>query len=72
MTKKLTQKLSSLFSALVLLFGLLAAITDGLSTAHAASFKSTRWLKLKTASTSTRRLLPKWTRISRQRRKALS
>lgn len=37
MTKKLTQKLGSLFSALVLLFGLLAAIPGSLSTAHAAS-----------------------------------
>lgn len=37
MTKKLTQKLGSLFSALVLLLGLLAAIPGSLSTAHAAS-----------------------------------
>lgn len=37
MTKKLTQKLGSLFSALVLLFGLLAAIPGSLSTAYAAS-----------------------------------
>lgn len=37
MTKKLTQKLGSLFSALVLLFSLLAAIPGSLSTAHAAS-----------------------------------
>lgn len=37
MTKKLTQKLGSLFSALVLLFGLLAAIPGSFSTAHAAS-----------------------------------
>lgn len=37
MTKKLTQKLGSLFSALVLLLGLLAAIPGSLSTAYAAS-----------------------------------
>ena len=37
MTKKMTRKLSSLFSALVLLFGLLAAIPASLQTVHAAS-----------------------------------
>ena len=37
MTKKMTRKLSSLFSALVLLFGLLAAIPASLQTVHADS-----------------------------------
>lgn len=37
MTTKMKRKLSSLFSALVLLLGLIAAIPGGLSTAHAAS-----------------------------------
>lgn len=38
MTKKITEKLCSLFSALVLLFGLLAAIPGNTSTARATSF----------------------------------
>jgi hypothetical protein len=38
MTKKITEKLCSLFSALVLLCGLLAAIPGNTSTARATSF----------------------------------